>query len=166
MINRHFFRSLSILLLSLFIYSASTYGQTELTVYSLDEGSVQSYTLDETGRLYFDRDYLVIDNGVDAPALLRISSIRKILLSEIKETGLTDLPLRDAVVSAYPNPCTEVLYINIDSDEDAEYAIYSTTGSLLLRNNYQKGTPIEVGDLSPGLYLLKLNNTIIKFCKQ
>ncbi len=71
-------------------------------------------------------------------------------------------------ISIYPNPALDHIYINSSSDEAPR--IFRSDGSLLERT-LQKidkgfGIQIDISDLDPGLYFLKMGEHTIPFVKQ
>ena len=65
-------------------------------------------------------------------------------------------------ITIYPNPTTELLYIE-GADVETEYSVYSMTGQEVLRG---EGDVINVSDLSFGTYILRTPNKDLKFIVQ
>ena len=66
-------------------------------------------------------------------------------------------PLKN-IMGIYPNPATDVLYVNLLEGyyEDYQVEIYNTIGQLV--KTVQLNNQIDINELSSGLYLLKVNN--------
>jgi len=62
-------------------------------------------------------------------------------------------------VSIYPNPSTNIFYINIPDNTDMHYKIYSVNGQFLKEDNLNfKSSQIKVDQLKNGIYFLNLYN--------
>ena len=75
-------------------------------------------------------------------------------------TGLIDERLAEGL-TMYPNPATSHLLINSPLGEEIEVAIYSTTGQLKhqsILSSRNSDYEIELGGLSPGLYLVRFTS--------
>ncbi|MDR3704661.1 MAG: T9SS type A sorting domain-containing protein [Paludibacteraceae bacterium] len=93
-----------------------------------------------------------------------ISNVQKLLF------GLRTSAINEVTTSslkAYPNPAKEVLNVDGISKVD-NLCLYNLTGSELSVNYslVNNGLQISTGSLPKGLYILKVNNQIIKFNKQ
>jgi hypothetical protein len=73
-------------------------------------------------------------------------------------------------ISIYPNPTTEILYINSTSIGEKDVKIYDNTGRLIIKTNFSNSQlQINVSSLLSGIYHIKIqengqliNQTIIK----
>ena len=63
-------------------------------------------------------------------------------------------------IKIYPNPATDFIRI-VPNKERGEISLYSVTGELQMRRVYETENEIElnVSQLKPGLYFLRINNT-------
>ena len=71
-------------------------------------------------------------------------------------------------ISVYPNPVENILNIkdlNKLSSEDINYEIYHLTTGNTIKTGKTEKSEINVADLTPGFYGIRLNNKIIKFIK-
>jgi endoglucanase len=60
--------------------------------------------------------------------------------------------------SFYPNPCKEVLKVNVNDAENAIVEIYNISGQLQLRQTIQQGvSELNTTGFAKGIYLMKLN---------
>ena len=66
-------------------------------------------------------------------------------------------------VYVYPNPVSNILYINGVDEEDTSLVIYDIDGNYILEED---GNEIEVSYLPKGTYILGINNYYVKFIKQ
>ena len=72
--------------------------------------------------------------------------------------GLEDhSPSYEATI--FPNPTSEVLNIRTSTFENVTYTLYDAQGKLVMQDILSaEQTPIQVGQLAPGSYSLRLNN--------
>jgi len=71
-------------------------------------------------------------------------------------------------VRVYPNPATTQLYVDINSQEKADYVIYNIIGQIIMQGKLQELSIINVESLSNGIYYLKISgseNVTLKFVK-
>ncbi|MFM9005599.1 MAG: fasciclin domain-containing protein, partial [Flavobacteriales bacterium] len=74
------------------------------------------------------------------------------------QINVEEVSLLDAMV--YPNPASEELNVLLPiMDGNITYAVYSTTGSLVLDGSFNTTrSTLEIDDLSQGMYQLKITN--------
>jgi hypothetical protein len=56
-------------------------------------------------------------------------------------------------VKVYPNPCSDVIYVSVSTDENPFMQLYSLNGVLLKKIRAKE---MNVSDLSEGTYILKV----------
>ncbi len=77
-------------------------------------------------------------------------------IGDIEESAVTDLSAQNKI-EVYPNPASD--YLVVESSEKGLVYIYNSVGKLCKQIPVeQDNQQINVGDLSSGLYLLKINN--------
>ncbi|MGB2128186.1 MAG: T9SS type A sorting domain-containing protein [Flavicella sp.] len=70
------------------------------------------------------------------------------------ETLFEDSTFEDSTrIRVFPNPTTEILYIEADSDVEVE--VFNTTGNKVMTTNTNK---VDVSELMEGVYILKISN--------
>lgn len=70
------------------------------------------------------------------------------------------------IVTVYPNPVVSRLELQ-GLQEDSRVRIYSLDGMLMLESQFSTGGGvINVVDFAPGIYILQVNTTTIKFIKK
>jgi hypothetical protein len=67
--------------------------------------------------------------------------------------------------SVYPNPASSEVRFNNDKFSDAEYSIYSVLGETLSFGTITNNS-ININNLAPGFYYIKINNEVLKFIKK
>jgi photosystem II stability/assembly factor-like uncharacterized protein len=69
------------------------------------------------------------------------------------------------IVFIYPNPVTDMLYIQSESDEIFNVSITNICGKIVY-TAYTNDRSIDVSQLSPGMYFIKIQNTVMRFVKK
>lgn len=59
-------------------------------------------------------------------------------------------------LSIYPNPTTDILNVELENEEINCISIFSLAGAVI--KEFSETNSINVIDLKPGIYLLKVNN--------
>ena len=65
----------------------------------------------------------------------------------------------DNIFNFYPNPVQYFLTIAAIDIGIHEYQIFNLQGKLILSNSFSTSTQLNIGDLAPGAYLLKVTNS-------
>jgi len=80
-------------------------------------------------------------------------------------SALPSISIPDLII--YPNPATDLLHISIEDDEDHRVSLLNIYGQLLDQWNYKVSESINIGSLSPGIYLINVDGLISrKFIKR
>ena len=135
--------------------------QTTTVEVRLQDGGVHSYEMGTTGKLYFQNDYLFIDDGTNVPYTHLVSNIEKMLFSY--EVSIEDIETADCKV--YPNPASSFLKISTINIDVNHYQIFSIDGRMLMAGDCRNDESIDVSALPQGLYLLKVNGQTFKISK-
>lgn len=85
------------------------------------------------------------------------------------EQNFTTLPLREgelsatAVVTIYPNPASDVVYIQSDNAEIKSVTFFDMSGQLVLSTTADVSEGINTSSLTAGMYLIRIetNNEVI-----
>lgn len=137
--------------------------QTSLLVTYVDQSS-RTFSVFDNGRLYFMDDNLVIVTGDGQSEDIPISSIRKINAVAKEPTSISETIAGNPVV-IYPNPTRDYIRIDGLSTGKMDIQLYSLSGQLLLQGEYQQNDPIDISNLKPGLYLIRVNEKTFKISK-
>lgn len=73
-------------------------------------------------------------------------------------TGLNDAYRVNTEINIYPNPASQVLYVNAPSSY--HYQIHNQTGVLVLSGNLNPEKAIDINQLRQGVYLILLTNPL------
>ncbi|MGC4128901.1 MAG: T9SS type A sorting domain-containing protein [Bergeyella sp.] len=149
----------------LFIFLAGlAFSQTGIKVIYYT-GAEQNFAIQDSGKLYFSGDNLLIKTDASATdTSIPVSIISKIVFSSdslaAQEVGANDKNLK-----LYPNPSSDFIRIKSDA-KSLSVKIYSLDGKMVLSGNYKSDEDINVSKLEKGVYLVQANGTTIKFIKK
>ena len=107
-----------------------------------------------TGSLDFTIGEVVINTGTDGTNDLTQGFHQ----TNWNFLGVEDYaPNYEAII--FPNPTSELLNIRTSTFENVTYTLYDAQGKVVLQDKLSaEQTPIQVSQLAPGSYSLKLNN--------
>ena len=138
---------------------------TTVTVVNRSDNSEVTHSVTESGLMYFSGDNLVIKtDAASAESTYALSSVRKVLFAQ-GTTSHVMQTVAEGTIALYPNPATDVLYI-VNAPENAQADIYTIAGVLVKSQKVGANEPINISSLSAGIYLVRINNTVLKFSKK
>ncbi len=122
-------------------------------------GFVSGHGSSQNTHLYtfFDKDP---ENGVSFYRLRQIDMDGKSELSNIINVTVNDKPK----IQIYPSPTQMFLHIK-GLSEDTHYTIIQANGEVLQSGQISTDTPINVQNLMPGMYYLKINDQVLEIIK-
>ena len=88
-----------------------------------------------------------------------IDDVRKIVF--VKEATKEITPQNEKEISVYPNPTSNILYIN-GLNKHEKVHLFDTNGKLV--KSCQE-TELDMNDLSNGIYLLQIRTQVVKVIK-
>ena len=106
------------------------------------------------------------------PVIESFTGTEAILNQGFLQTGLKVTPIKDSSglelhIRAYPNPASEILYLEMEEYENLSWYLYDANGKLILMKKIESRiTEIPVVDLNSATYLLKIkrrNNELKAF---
>lgn len=130
------------------------------------DGVITMKSLETLKKFTFSNNSLLI-NYLSGPAeTYSLSNISKLSFKSAI-TGVDELSLSGtSTLKVYPNPVTDVIYIQNAPEVTYTVSIYRISGSLVLTTKLSSGTKsIDVSYLASGLYLLNVNGLTFKFVK-
>ena len=151
------------LILILSVLAFSSIGQN-MTL-NENSGSSSSYSIADINKITFQSGDVVVETQSSTDNF-SIGGVRNLVFGHII-TQLEDITQIVQELSAYPNPCGDVLNIS-QNTTDARYFIYDLNGSLI---QSEKASPtINVSDLTTGVYFFTLvdksNTQTLKLIKK
>ena len=90
-----------------------------------------------------------------------LSAVWDATMAKIGTSNIVEQPII-AATQIYPNPAAAELYVIRTSQEPADYAIYNSTGQIVLQGILQTNAPINVSALSNGIYFMKISGETLK----
>ena len=135
--------------------------QTTQMIVTMNDGTVQTYSMTESGRVYFENNtFLVIEEGTKDVVRIKMSDIRKITCEEA--VGLDEN--QAAEVSILPNPVHDVMvFHNLEGLQTV--SIYAIDGRLMRTFEASGDEAINVSDFPIGLYLVRTQSSTLKMIK-
>ncbi len=163
--KKHNFRKNLLILILLFVGTFS-FAQTGVQVQFISGSTAQNYTVEDTGKLYFSGDNLLIQTSSTASDVtIPISIIQKVIFTD-EALATNEVGANVTKLTLYPNPSSDYIQIKSPSKEKLNVQIYSVSGQLVMKGSYASQESIDVTKLKAGLYLVQANGTTIKFIKK
>jgi hypothetical protein len=130
-----------------------------------NSGSSSSYSIADINKITFQSGDVVVETQSSTDNF-SIGGVRNLVFGHII-TQLGDITQIVQELSAYPNPCGDVLNIS-QNTTDARYFIYDLNGSLIQSD--KASSTINVSDLKTGIYFFTLvdksNTQTLKLIKK
>ena len=151
------------LIVLIYSISFSSIGQN-MTLNEIS-GNSSSYSITNINKITFQSGDVVVETQ-SATDNFSIGGVRNLVFDQII-TETQDLTQAVQQLSAYPNPCGDVLNIS-QNTTDARYFIYDLNGSLIQSD--KAFSAINVSNLTPGIYFFtlvdKTNTQTLKIIKK
>lgn len=123
-------------------------------------GTKQTEAISKIGKIVFTGDKMSLtDVNGNLLAESEIDDVRKIVF--VKEATKEITPQNEEEISVYPNPTSNILYIN-GLNKHEKVHLFDTNGKLV--KSCQE-TELDMNDLSNGIYLLQVRTQIVKVIK-
>ena len=98
-----------------------------------------------------NKDYTISSSGRYA---VIISNGECMTISDCIEITI---PLEEKLVTVFPNPTTDILYVYQETASDMQIFLYNTKGQLFISKNIKKNSAmLELDHLAPDVYLVKV----------
>ena len=118
-----------------------------------NSGSSSSYSIADINKITFQSGDVVVETQSSTDNF-SIGGVRNLVFGNII-TGTEDIKQAVQELSAYPNPCGDVLNIS-QNTTNARYFIYDLNGSLIQSDN--ASSTINVSNLTTGIHFFTLVN--------
>ena len=151
-------------LFAIFLFvSYNALAQTNIVI-NYYTGTQQQYVVEDSGKLFFSNDNLIIKTSLESTEInIPVSIISKITFKN--SLAVEDIKQNREQIIIYPNPATN--YFKISSkDAKSTLNIYNSAGQLVLSKVYKKDEEINVSNLLPGIYFVKVNGSTLKLIKK
>lgn len=87
------------------------------------------------------------------------------IVYSFRESTLHTTDLSKSLIRVYPNPTSDYLKIE-NAKINSEYQILSLDGKLVQAGKINANSQLNVSNLAKGIYVLKVNNQVLKFLKK
>ena len=135
--------------------------QTTIVDVHLNGGGTQSFEIADNGKLYFQNDYLFIEDGLNLPYSFQVSSIQKMTFSYVE--GIQEIETDECRI--YPNPSSSYLKISSQNADLNHYQVFSSDGRMVLEGISRNDESVDIHALAKGLYMVKVNDKTFKITK-
>lgn len=123
-------------------------------------GTKQTEAISKIGKIVFTGDKMSLtDVNGNLLAESEIDDVRKIVF--VKEATKEITPQNEEEISVYPNPTSNILYIN-GLNKHEKVHLFDTNGKLVKSS---RETELDMNDLSNGIYLLQIRTQVVKVIK-
>lgn len=143
--------------------SISLKALSQRVVIKTKTGTENSSSITDVGHFKFGSDSLQIKlkNGQRIP--FNLNDVAQIYFSSTTPTAHVSI---EKSISIYPNPATNVIFLNAGSKNNfIKYQLLDFNGHVIRQASTFTDSPISVADLTPGLYIIKLNEVSQKWIK-
>lgn len=117
----------------------------------------EGFVFGENPMVYFDGDSSVFDYGILSGNDYRVYTID---YQVTDPTGISEQTAGD--IALWPNPVVNFLYLDVT--DGTFVSVFDMTGRLVRQERYEG--KIDVGDLAPGIYAIKVNGVTERFVKE
>lgn len=126
-------------------------------------GSTKEYNIDDSGKLYFSGDALMINEKAGAKDVnVNIADIRKILFKS-NSVGVDGNAAEAVSLVAFPNPVKDILFLaGVPAGE--KVSVYAVNGSLVGEYSYSE-EGINLSSLTTGSYMITVSDKSVKINK-
>ena len=142
--------------------SSISYAATTVTVFD-KEGAKQEYKVEESGKLYFSDNSLMIATKAGSNASsVNVADIRKITFAS-DLTGVENNAAQTIEFFAFPNPVKDVVFIaGVKTGE--KVSVFNANGALVKEISYNE-EGIDLSSLPTGAYVLSVAGKSAKINK-
>jgi len=138
--------------------------QAATTVSVLEKnGGLKSYQVEESGKMYFSGDGLMIQEKSGSQAVsVNVSNIKKITFSSVS-VGVDGNAAEQIALFAFPNPVKDVVFL-AGVKKGEKVSVFAANGSLVSEISYEE-EGINLSSLPSGAYVLSVSGKSIKISK-
>lgn len=131
-----------------------------------EDGGETSYAeLTVDTKITFGPTGLTVVNG-ESSTVFAYSTLSKVRFETGVNSGVGNVMQNHTSLSLRQNPVETTLEVLGYDGAPTAFAVYSVTGAQALSLSAWQGEPVDVSHLTPGLYLLTVNNETLKFLKK
>lgn len=116
-------------------------------------------------KIVFTTDGVQILDKESQTAIFPYADISTLSFSTPEETGVASVAER-GTIRLLENPVSSMLRISAPDNLTSSLTIHDISGSIRISLRKWDGEAVDVSNLSPGIYFVKINNTTLKFIKK
>ena len=150
------------------VAAASASANTTMTVTYFDDSREATVVnlLDGSRLVFGGEPAFDFSNCGSAPGRINVADVKRITF-EGKWTGVEGVSKEATSLRLRSNPVEAILSVEgYDGSKPAVVSIYSIAGREALHGENWKGEDINVSHLPTGVYILRINNSTLKFIKK
>lgn len=133
-------------------------------ILKFNDGSEASSLLTTLNKITFSGSNIVFNHTDASTSLYLIPTVRKITFGVYSD--VPGVIAAKTLISAYPSPATDFILLKDAPEGILNILIIRMDGVVMINKKlFSNKTPIDISGLASGLYLLKINNTTLKFSK-
>ena len=142
--------------------SAACYAQDNVTVNTASGQKV--YKMDDIESITFDGATMKVNKNSKETETINIAEITNISFDV--STGVNGLKVKDENLLISVKAGSNIIEIGgYDNSKNYSVDIFNTAGAKVLGYANWRGEQLNISSLSKGVYVLKINNTTLKFSK-
>ena len=128
-------------------------------------GDIMNISFEQLDKITFSQDNVIFNYVDKTSTTMAMDDIRSIKFDT--PSGIEENLSYSTEISVYPNPATELIYLKCSSKTTSDVRVYSVTGALI-RNiaSHDLSQPVDVKDLSTGIYFISTGEGMIRFIKK
>lgn len=139
--------------------------QTSSLVLKFSDGSSQTTVLSTIRKITFSGSSMVLNMTAGTSQSIDESLISLMQFTDIT-SAIEDISASGNAVHVFPNPAQNYIRVANISTEQTAYTLYSAEGRALINGTLASAdSQIDVSTLSKGLYVIRINNSTLKFMK-
>lgn len=134
-------------------------------IVKLNNGSQSGTLLSSLDRISFLNGNVILKNIDETTSSIVLSDINRITFGIF--TVIPNVINDVNKISVYPSPATNTIFLKNVIGEKLNIQIIRLDGAVMKNEQvFDSNQPIDISNLANGLYLLRVNNTTLKFTKQ
>jgi len=159
-----------ILLMLFFVIAVASFfkANAQGLVIACKDGTERNVQLESIQNLIFANGNLLVKRTGGLTETINLTSIMKLYFNPLS-TGINESTLTEntSKISVYPNPASNYIYFQNIQDNTAPVNIYRIDGSIALQAQISSaGKFLDISQLKYGIYLIKVNNQVLKLIKR
>lgn len=142
--------------------AGTAWSQTGLTL-TTSNGAQHHYNIERSGAIYMDNDQLEIRENLNNGAhdYFNMAEVRKITFDK----PLSIDALQQNQILLYPNPASTHIVLR-GIEEQSKVQILDAMGRIVTEQKRSDNEQINIAQLAPGVYVVRVKDQLIKFIKQ